>query len=429
MTDARAPGPTGRHRTTWDGTGRDRRTGARALSSLRLAGKVVAALVSASLLIGAGYFRHSYTSLEQGLHRVAVGGLGQPARVAKGAAKQQVDGSAQNLLIIGDDDRSGLTPQQKATLHVGASSPTTSTDTLLIVHVPANGAKATLISVPRDSYVAIPGFDNNKINAAFVDGSTSGTAGYPVTSSSSVAQKQAAGITLLVRVLKNLTGLQIDHYVLVNFLGFYNIAKAINGVTVDLCHAVDDTVAANRAQGVSGGSGFVQTAGVHNLTPVQALEFVRQRHNLLDAHGNELNDIGREARQRYFLAAAFRRIETAGTLLNPGKLNALVAAIKSTLTIDDTLDLPSLAHQMLDLSSGNIRGQTIPTQGTQTFPSPVGSALIVDPAKVQSQIRRWLNPSPTSTSRPPAGRSAPASATGPSTTAGTVAPAQQSCVN
>ncbi|WP_375486024.1 LCP family protein [uncultured Jatrophihabitans sp.] len=414
--------PIGRHRTS------RRRRG---LAPVRMAVRIVAAGVSLSLLVGAGYLRHTYDSLDRGLHRVAVGGLGQAPAPATGARLQHIDGAAQNLLVIGDDDRSGLTPRQIATLHVGAADATTSTDTLMVVHVPANGAKATLISIPRDSYVAIPGFRNDKINAAYIDGYTYGTAGYPVTASSSVAQRQAAGLTLLVRVVKNLTGLTIDHYVLVNFLGFYNIAVAIRGVTVDLCHAVDDSPARNRAQGLGGvGSGFVESAGVHHLTPTESLEFVRQRHNLFDGHGHELNDIGREARQRYFLAAAFARIERAGTLLNPGKLNALVAAIKSTLTIDSGLSLDSLAHQLLDLTGGNIVGQTIPTQGSRTFPSPVGDALVVDPVQVQDRISRWLNPPAPSTpsSSTPAGSSAaPGGAT--RTPAGGVAAAAHGCVN
>ena len=391
---------------------------------------MLAALLSASVLIGAGYFRNSYTSLENGLHRVSVGGLGPLAPVAHGVQPQQVDGSAQNLLIIGDDDRSGLTSAQKKELHVGASSATTSTDTLLVVHVPANGRKATLISIPRDSYVPIPGFQNGKINAAYVDGYTYGTDGYPVSSSSSAQQRQSAGITLLIRVIKNLTGLPIDHYVLVNFLGFYNIAAAIHGVSVNLCHAVDDTPARNRAEGLGGvGSGFKESAGAHSLTPVQSLEFVRQRHNLVDAKGNQLNDLGREARQRYFLAAAFRKIESARTLLEPGKLNALIDAIKKTLTIDDGLSLESLAHQMLDLSSGNIVGQTIPTKGTQNI-GTVGDVVVVDPAAVQARIRQWLA-APTPKPRAPTsatGSTTPAS-TPAATAASSVPPAQKGCIN
>ena len=212
---------------------------------------MLAALLSATVLIGAGYFRNSYTSLENGLHRVSSAGWAAGSR-REGAQPQQVDGSAQNLLVIGDDDRSGLTPAQKKQLHVGASSATTSTDTLLVVHVPADGRKATLVSIPRDSYVPIPGFKDGKINAAYVDGYTYGTDGYPVTRRPQPEQRQSAGITLLIRVIKNLTGLQIDHYVLVNFLGFFNIAPAIHGVSVNLCHAVDDTPARNRAQGLGG---------------------------------------------------------------------------------------------------------------------------------------------------------------------------------
>lgn len=371
-----ASGELGRHRSRGRGTG---------VGAALLTGKVLVALLSFSLLLGMGYFWHNYTSLANGLHHVAVGGLGQPVpgglgQVSPGSSyrPQHIDGTAQNLLVIGIDSRQGLTKAEEKEFHVG-SDVSDSTDTLMVVHVPSNGAKATLISIPRDSYVEIPGFKSNKINAAYVDGYTDGTDGFPVTSSSTPDQRQAAGLTVLIRVIKSLAGLEIDHYVLVNFLGFYNIAKAINGVSVNLCHTVDDPY-----------SGFKMSAGHHDLNPQQSLAFVRQRHNL---PGNE-DELGREARQRYFLAAAFKKIESAGTLLNPSKLSNLISAIKSTLTVDPQLSLTRLADQMLDLSEGNIVGQTIHTDGSRTFAYPVGSALIVDPPTVQAQIQKWLNPPP-----------------------------------
>ncbi|MBN9620472.1 MAG: LCP family protein, partial [Actinobacteria bacterium] len=165
----------------------------------------------------------------------------------------------------------------------------------------------------------------------------------------------------------------------------YNIAKAIDGITVDLCRAVDDTGAHNIAEGNGPvGSGFKMSAGTHDLTPEQSLQFVRQRHNLPG------DDLGREARQRYFLGAAFKKIESAGTLLNPSKLTDLVSAIKSTLTVDQDISLQSLADQMINLSAGNIVGQTIPTQGSQDYSGAVGTALDVDPAKVRGQIQAWF---------------------------------------
>ena len=428
--------------------GRHRCASSAATGTGRLLGRrllqVVAALVSASLLVAMGYYRHTYTSLDNGLHRIAIGGLGRPTAapgdsVRADAQVRQVDGAAQNLLIIGSDSRAGLSRAEIQRLHVGASDGTTSTDTLLVVHVPADGSRATLISIPRDSYVDIPGFQSNKINAAYVDGYTYGTDGYPVDGSSSDQQRQAAGLTLLIRVIKNLTGLEIDHYVMVNFLGFYNIAQAIGGIPVNLCHAVDDTGAYNQAHGEGAvGSGFQMSAGHHDLTPLQSLEFVRQRHNLVDSRGNQLNDIGREARQRYFLGAAFAKIESAGTLIHPGTLSSLVDALKSTLILDDGLSLQSLAHQMLDLTGGNIVGQTIPTRGGQTFPG-VGDALVVDVPAVQAQIQRWLSPPAATPNSPVTGspvtrgtatagtRSAVAVA--PSNSGGVTAVATGKCIN
>src|SRR6202012_5233885 len=97
-------------------------------------------------------------------------------------------------------------------------------------------------------YVAIPGHGDNKLNAAFAEGynEASGTHG----------QRVAAGAQLLTQTIDNLTGLHIDHFVQVGFIGFYRIAQALRGIPVDLCEDVDDTHAYNVAHGQDGGSGF-----------------------------------------------------------------------------------------------------------------------------------------------------------------------------
>ena len=412
----------GRHRTTSSG---------RAVPVVaRRVGKSLIALLSATVLLAMGYYRYTYNSLDNGLHRVAVGGLGSTPTPAAGATVTHVDGTAQNLLIIGNDSRAGLSAADAKKLHVGNGSSvdgTDSTDTLMVVHVPADGSKATLISIPRDSYVDIPGFQSAKINAAYADGYYYGTDGFPVTSSSTTEQRQAAGLTLLIQVIKNLTGLAIDHYVMVNFIGFYDIAKAIGGISVNLCHAVNDSTARNEAAGNGAvGSGFVMSAGRHDLTPVQSLKFVRQRHFLPNG------DLDREARQRYFLAAAFQKVESAGTLLSPGKLNSLISAVKKTLTLDDRISLPDLARQMNELTGSHIVGQTIPNDGTQMIGDQ--SVIVVDPATVQAQIQKWLNPTPSGSSGSSASSTAGSTSSGSSSASSagstsTPTAASKGCIN
>ena len=91
-----------------------------------------------------------------------------PVRSTAGqTAAPDIDGTAQNILVLGNDDRSDMTDAEVKALHTGRDGGSLNTDTMMIVHVPANGSKATLISFPRDAYVDIPGFRKNKLNAAY----------------------------------------------------------------------------------------------------------------------------------------------------------------------------------------------------------------------------------------------------------------------
>ncbi|TAM93708.1 MAG: LytR family transcriptional regulator, partial [Jatrophihabitans sp.] len=289
--DPGTAGPSARHRHR-----AARPPGRWGIWSRRIAG-AAALLVSMTLLLGFGYGWYNYRKLTTSLHRVRI-----EASTPQHAVR---DGQAQNILITGNDDRSDMTPTEAAQLRTGTDGGSLATDTMMIVHVPADGTKATLISLPRDAYVDIPGYRKNKLNSAYADGYTA--------SGGTLDQKRAAGANLLVQTVQDLTGLSIDHFVQVNLLGFYRISNAIGGVPVTLCNAVDDSAAANRRAGLDGGSGFVMPAGTHSLQGVTALEFVRQRHFLPNG------DLDRAARQRYFLTAAFREIASAGLLLNPGR--------------------------------------------------------------------------------------------------------------
>lgn len=340
--------------------------------------KVLAATLSLVLLVGFGYGWYEYRSLNNGLQRLHLSSLGSDN--ANSGSGSHAQGVEQNFLVVGIDSRSGLSAAERRMLSLG-NADSLATDTIMIIHVPANGAKATMISIPRDSYVDIPGgYLKNKINAAYADAYTY--------SSGSDKQKQAAGANELVATVSQLTGLTINHYIQVGFGGFYTITQALGDIPVDLCAATDDTLAHNEATGQGHvGSNFKMSAGKHNLTPVQALEFVRQRHNLVGG------DLAREKRQRYFLTQAFKKISSMGVLLNPGKLGNLIKAITGTFYVDDNgFSLTDLADQMSNLSANNIVGYTIPTQGSQ-FVSIGGvqsSVEVVDPAKVKAKIAQVL---------------------------------------
>jgi LCP family protein required for cell wall assembly len=351
------------------------------LRSGRLIGRTIAALVSATLVIYIGYLWSQVHNIDNGVTHLAIPSIDDPTGQSGGSATQDIDGQDQNLLIVGNDDRTGMTPAEINLLRTGGGDGSLSTDTMMIVHVPADGSKATLISLPRDSYVAIPGYGMNKLNAAYAFGYRD--------SGGSHKAKVAAGADLLIRTVQNLTQLHIDHFVEVGLIGFYRIANAIGPIPVTLCHAVDDTAAHNAAEGQDGGSGFKMSAGFHKLNAVQALEFVRQRHNF------PLGDLQRVERQRYFLTAAFRKVASAGILLNPGELGNLVKAVDTSLYVDQGLKLLDLAKQMSNLSANNIVGKTIPYVRDDPDTS-AGDALIVDPAQVQRFVRSVIAGSTTS---------------------------------
>ena len=225
--------------------------------------------------------------------------------------KHDIDGKDQNILVVGNDDRSTATDAELAALGTGRDGGSLNTDTMMIIHVPANGSKATLISLPRDSWVNIPGYGYSKLNSAYPDGYNA-AGGTP-------SAKRAAGAKLLVETIQNLTGLTIDHFVSVDLLGFYRISNAIGGITVNMCGAVQDSYLRHQpAQGRQRHQG-------HPGARVRAAA-----HNVLNA----LGDLDRVQRQQYFLTAAFRKVTTAGVLLNPFKLQHLLNAVSKSLYMD-----------------------------------------------------------------------------------------------
>ena len=340
-------------------------------------GRVLGALLSVSLLVVAGYYWYTFREINNNVPRL--NGLQVNQAPTAAGTKGDIDGKDQNILLVGNDDRSNITKAEIKVLHAGESGQSLATDTMIIIHVPANGSKATLISVPRDSYVDIKGYGMGKINGAYADAYYHGAG---ITDSSTLDERRTAGANLLVSTLQDLTGLTINHYVQVDLLGFYRISNAIGGVKVNLCHAVDDSHAANVAAGLSGGSGLVLSKGVHVIKGVQALEFVRQRHFL------PRGDLDRVRRQQYFLTAAFRQVASVGILT---KLRSLGDAVEKSVYLDPSLNLTDLGGQLQNLSANNIVSKTIPT--TNGFQDGQ-DVEVVNVQKVQAFVDNLINPAP-----------------------------------
>ena len=327
-------------------------------------------------MVGSGYAWALYKNFTNSVpHGEAVPALA--------AGQKDLDGSAQNILLIGNDSRAGATRAEQDAMHSGHDDGTVNTDTMMIMHIPSGGGKPTIISFPRDSWVSIPGHGKAKLNSAY------GNA-YAAARNAHKSERDAEsdGILLTLRTLSALTGLHIDHYLQVNLLGFYRISEAIGGVTV--CLKAAQNASTDRDDFGSGYSGINLPAGVSVIKGEQALAFVRQRHGL--PHGG----LDRIKRQQYFLESAFHKITTAGELLNPFKLQDLLSAVSSSLLTDPSLNLLSLARSFEMLTSGDISFATLPNDGPQTiYPDGVLTAIVgVDTAAIPSFIRSVIGKTP-----------------------------------
>ncbi|PYY39760.1 LytR family transcriptional regulator [Curtobacterium sp. MCLR17_043] len=298
----------------------------------------VAGVLTMALLLGVGYAGYAYNQLSDGVTIVN-------AITGKKDTKDDVDGKAQNILLVGDDHRpENATPEQMAELSTTSDGGATNTDTMIVLHINADGSQATMISFPRDSYVDIPDVGKGKLNSAFYYGTLNGGG-------------DTGGAKMLIKTIENLSGLQIDHYVRVSLLGFYQVVKELGPVQVCLNQATSDPY-----------SGVDLPAGKSSLNAKEALSFVRQRHGLPNG------DLDRNVRQQYFLSQEARKVTSAGTLLNPVKMGNILKAVGGSIQTDT--DLIDLASQMRNLRPGNIQSATIPTLGTPTI-YVNGSALSI----------------------------------------------------
>jgi len=265
-------------------------------------------------------------------------------------------GGTKNILLVGSDTREGASGQ------FGQAEGQRS-DTTILAHLGGDGS-TTLVSFPRDLWVQIPSYadsgggrheaQNAKLNAAFAFG----------------------GPSLLVRTIETLTGIRVDHYVQVDFLGFQAMTDSIGGVTVCVKQLPPELAARGLDNLNDRFSGWHGQVGPNRLDGVQALAFVRQRYGLPEG------DIDRIRRQQHFLGAMFHEATSTKTILNPFKVTSLLDAATSALTVDEgtsLADLQRLAVAMRGVGSGGVRFETVPAS-SQTIQGQ--SALVADPTEL-----------------------------------------------
>jgi LCP family protein required for cell wall assembly len=262
-----------------------------------------------------------------------------------------------NWLITGSDSRQGLTRAQELQLATGKLSAIGGerSDTIMILHIPASGGRPVLISIPRDSYVPIPGYGSSKINAAY----------------------DLGGPKLLAETLQNDTGLYINHYMGIGFGGFVKVVDAVGGVRMCLPGPMVDPKA-----------GLNLKAGCQNLNGDQALGYVRTRNFAL-------SDLQREQDQRLFLKALLSKMTSTGTLLNPFASVPAATGVASSLTVSDGTSLSDLLHAAFALR--NPETTTVPLASLD-FQTPNDGVAV---QWNQSQALQLFNDLKTDTPLPP----------------------------
>lgn len=241
------------------------------------------------------------------------------------APEQQTTGdekAATNILVLGSDSR--ISAGDPSQWEAGAQR----TDAIMLVQISGDEENVSVMSIPRDSWVDIPGHGQGKINAAYSYG----------------------GPSLTIETVENLTGVRIGHFVIAGFESFETLTDEIGGVAINLKSA--QTLA-----GTEFGS------GAQKLNGAQALAYARERKTL--ANG----DFDRVKRQQAWMRAIVAQVLNNGTLSNPTKLYSFLEAVTSTMAVDEdfTMDeMQSLALGLRGIHSNDIAFMTVPTSGTGT---------------------------------------------------------------
>ena len=227
-------------------------------------------------------------------------------------------------------------------------------DTIMLLQVPESGSPA-LVSIPRDSYVEIPGYAPNKINSAYSIG----------------------GPKLLVATVENLSGMTVDHYLEVSMGGVSSLVDAVGGVNLCLDYDVADEL-----------SGLNWTAGCHDVDGATALAFSRMRYS--DPRG----DIGRGERQRQVVSKVIQQAASPGTLVNPVKQYKLVDAAATTLSMDTDSGITNMAGAALGLRNvmgeGGLMG--LPPISSLDYRTPSGaSAVLLNPDTIDPFFEKMKN--------------------------------------
>ncbi|MEU2669867.1 LCP family protein [Streptomyces sp. NPDC007164] len=318
------------------------------------------------LVLGAGGVGHAVvTGLETGIDRI------DPFKDMK---NRPPAGNGMNLLLVGTDGRDRISPEEKKKYRLGGA-PCHCTDTIMLVHLSADRERASIVSLPRDSYAEVPGHtDRNtgeqhsahpvKLNAAYAEG----------------------GPNLTVRTVEHMTGVKIDHYLEVDFTSFMKTVDTLGGVKICTTRPLKDSY-----------TGLDLAPGTHELNGGQALQYVRSRH--IDGAA----DLGRMQRQQKFLASLIERATSSGVLLNPVKFRDAASTMLSSVRADKgfgTEQMLELGQAMRGFSPASSEFASVP-MGNVSYPvNGIGSTVKWDETKSEKLFRALREDKPLAPARP-----------------------------
>ena len=253
------------------------------------------------------------------------------------------------VLLVGSDSREGLTDEEKAELGTGDAEGQR-TDSIMLLYTPLFG-DAVLISIPRDSYVSIPGYGMGKINAAYSYG----------------------GPQLLTETVEQATGLRIDGYMEVGFAGFADIVDAVGGV--DVC--LDEPMADEKAN-------IDLPAGCQTLGGSDALGYVRHRYG--DAEG----DLGRARRQREVISQIAGKLKSPSTVLNPVKWWRINMSMSRAISRGEdmgVLTMGAMTRGVLSVAGGSGTSLQVPLETAEGWSDDGQSVVIWDSERASAMFQ------------------------------------------
>ncbi|WP_329572451.1 LCP family protein [Kitasatospora sp. NBC_01266] len=308
--------------------------------------RILAYTTAGLVLVTAGTFGYIYEKLNGNIkHSALFAGTSGDA----GHEKPDAFGRTPiNIMVIGSDTRDNA-----ADCAIGGDcGPGANADVEMVLHVSADRSNATVMSIPRDIITDLPGCTDTQNHTVMK----------PQRNMINSTLDYGPGCT--VAAVHQLTGIPIDHFMMVDFTGVVQMSDAVGGVPVCVDNNVYDP-----------DSHLKLKQGNHTLQGMAALEFVRTRHGFGDG-----SDLGRTVAQHMFLSSMVRQLKSAGTLTNPTAVLSLANAATKALTVDDGLsgitNLVGLADDLNKVPTNRITMTTM-----QNDPDPTNnSRVVVDPS-------------------------------------------------